>query len=66
MVASSFVLEGKKCTVVQPRDIPVQSQSFGYDYKENIATHVQNKLRSINSAQKFFLAPQKLAPEQVL
>lgn len=36
------------------REIPVHCQSFGYPYKENIATHVQNKLWSINSAQKSF------------
>lgn len=54
-------------TLVQPLEkYLLQCQSFGYHYKENIATHVQNKLWSINSAQKSFLAPKKLAPKQVL
>lgn len=41
------------------REIPMQCQSFGYPYKENIATHVQNKLWSINSAQKSFFDSKK-------
>lgn len=31
-------------TCTASREIPVQCQSSGYRYKENIATHVQNKL----------------------
>lgn len=48
MVDSSFSLDREKNkkahTSTASRVIPVQCQSFGYHYKENIATHVQNKL----------------------
>ena len=48
MASLSFSLDGGKNknahTHTASREIPVQCQSFGYHYKENIATHVQNKL----------------------
>lgn len=48
MVDLSFSLDGEKNknahTCTASREIPVQCQGFGYHYKENIATHVQNKL----------------------
>lgn len=48
MVALSFSLDREinKNTHIcaASREIPVQCQSFGYRHKENIATHVQNKL----------------------
>lgn len=48
MVDLSFSLDReinkKTHTCTASREIPVQCQSLGYHYKENIATHVQNKL----------------------
>lgn len=48
MVDLSFSLDGEKNknahTCTASREIPVQCQGFGYHYKENIATLVQNKL----------------------
>lgn len=69
MIDLSFSLDretnknANACTA--SREIPAQHQSFDCHYEENIATCVQNKLRSINSAQKSFLTSKKLAPKQV-